>query len=161
MTAPEERAMARRRPEQFASLDRTNTIWIGMVTGGDAISRRTEGTDGMTTDPAVQQWQDWMSVVRTDAQQTWESGRTFYVAKFNLGGTVAGFMSMNQSQGDDVAGALQTIEGIGWRLDSTGYVYQPLKERSHMITDSAQMTGNVVGIYTFRRQSESTLPPAP
>jgi hypothetical protein len=53
---------------------------------------------------------------------------------------------------------LQTIEAVGWRLDSTGYVYQPLRERSHALTDTQQMTGNVLGDYTFRRPQ---MPPPP
>jgi hypothetical protein len=96
------------------------------------------------------QWESWLRGVNESARQAWESGRLFYVVKLNLGGTVADWTSMSSSDGDDVAGALQTIEAVGWRLDSTGYLYQ-LRERSHMLTDTQQMTGNIVGIYTFRR----------
>jgi hypothetical protein len=97
------------------------------------------------------QWESWLRGVNESARQAWESGRLFYVVKLNLGGTVADWTSMSSSDGDDVAGALQTIEAVGWRLDSTGYLYQLLRERSHMLTDTQQMTGNIVGIYTFRR----------
>jgi hypothetical protein len=54
------------------------------------------------------------------ARQAWESGRLFYVVTLNLGGTVADWTSMSVADGDDVAGALQTIEAVGLRLDSTG-----------------------------------------
>jgi hypothetical protein len=93
------------------------------------------------------------------AREAWDSGRLFYVVKLNLGGTVADWTSISASDSDDVAGALQTIEAVGWRLDLTGYVYQPLRERSHALTDTQQMTGNIVGIYTFRRPQPAPPPP--
>lgn len=55
---------------------------------------------------------------------------------------------------------LKAIEDVGWRIFHIGYVYQPIKERSHALTDSAHMTGNIVGIYTFRRPpTEGSMPP--
>ena len=102
-------------------------------------------------------WDTWIKDVTRTAQEAWASGRAFYVVRMNLGGSEAGFMSRSAVGGDDVAGALQVIEGTGWRLDDVGYVYQPLKERSHALTDSASMTGNIVGVYTFRRPA--TIPP--
>lgn len=94
------------------------------------------------------QWEAWHGRVRETASRAWETGRVFYVVKLNLGGTVG---SWTGSLGDDVSGALQTIEAVGWRLDSTGYVYQPVRKRPHALPDTAQMAGNIVGIYTFRR----------
>ena len=105
------------------------------------------------------QWEEWLRRIHETAAQAWESGRAFHVVKLNLGGTAAGWMTTTESSGEDVPGALQTIEAVGWRLDSTGYVYQPLRERSHALTDSTQMTGNVVGIYTFRRPKVPPMPP--
>lgn len=106
----------------------------------------------------ISAWQSWLEGVHNAAKEAWESGRLFHVVKLNLGGTTASWVGMAESGGDDVAGALQTIEAVGWRLDSTGYVYQPLRERSHALTDTQQMTGNVLGIYTFRRPQ---VPPPP
>jgi hypothetical protein len=106
----------------------------------------------------IAQWQAWLRSLDDGARQAWESGRVFYVVKMSLGGSNASWMAMNATDGDDIAGALQTIEAIGWRLDSTGYVYQPLRERSHALTDTQQMTGNIIGIFTFRRPS---VPPVP
>jgi hypothetical protein len=100
-------------------------------------------------------WNAWIGDVAKRAKAGLESGRSFYVERFNLGGTTAGLMSQSQGESDDIAGALQAIEGVGWRLDHIGYVYQPLRERSHLLTDSSLMTGNIVGIYTFRRSSGS------
>jgi hypothetical protein len=105
------------------------------------------------------QWEAWLRGIDDAARQAWESGRGFHVVKLNLGGSTASWMSTSQSTGDDVAGALQTIEAVGWRLDDIGYVYQPLRERSTMLTDTQQMTGNIVGIYTFRRPQPAP-PPA-
>jgi hypothetical protein len=60
-----------------------------------------------------------------------------------------------------VSGILQQIEAVGWHLHDIGYVYQPLRERSHALTTSNIMTGNIVGIYTFRRPSELPQPSPP
>jgi hypothetical protein len=89
--------------------------------------------------------------ITRDARAHWDTGRAFYVAKLNLGGTEASWMAVRESAADDVAGALQTIESVGWQLESTGYVFQPFRERSHALTDSAGITGRIIGVYTFRR----------
>ncbi|MGE5226519.1 MAG: hypothetical protein ACM3OO_06540 [Planctomycetaceae bacterium] len=91
--------------------------------------------------------------VTNEAKAYWESGRTFYVVKLDLGASTAGWMSVTGSGGDDVAGALQMIEKIGWRLDSSGYVLQPLRERSSL-TDPT-LPGRIIGVYTFKRPWES------
>lgn len=86
-----------------------------------------------------------------NAKAWWDTQRHYYVVKFNLGGTSAGYMGSSEHDADDVSGLLQAIEGVGWMLDNVGYVYQPLKEKSHVLTDSAHMTGSIIGIYTFKR----------
>jgi hypothetical protein len=96
------------------------------------------------------------SIVRyaEDARAWWESGRVYYIVKLSLGGTIAQLTSHADVEGEDVSGILQQIEAIGWHLFHVGYVYQPLKERSHALTTSNIMTGNIVGIYTFHREHQ-------
>ena len=95
---------------------------------------------------------DHLKQVGESATQAWNSGRLFHTVALHHGGTEAGYIGQGKAvQGHDVAGALQVIETAGWRLEATGYVFQPLKERSHALTDSTHVTGNIVGIYTFRR----------
>jgi len=89
-----------------------------------------------------------------NARAWWESGRTYYIVKLSHGGTVAGLVEHKELEGEDVSGVLQQVEAVGWQLIDIGYVYQPLRERSHALTTSNIMTGNIVGIYTFRRPSE-------
>ena len=60
-------------------------------------------------------------------------------------------MGIREQDADDVSGLLQAIEDVGWMLHDIGYVYQPLKERPHMMSDAALMTGSIIGIYTFKR----------
>ncbi len=96
---------------------------------------------------------------RQSAQAWWESGRRYYIVTLNLGGTVASLTYQDHHGGVDVSGTLQQIEAIGWELRDIGYVYRPLKERSSVLTDSAILTGDVLGIYTFVRPETST--PAP
>jgi hypothetical protein len=87
-----------------------------------------------------------------NAKAWWDSGRTYCIVKMSLGGTVAGWTMHAETDGDDISGILQQVESIGWLLHDIGYVYQPLKERSHALTTSNIMTGNIVGIYTFSRK---------
>jgi hypothetical protein len=89
-----------------------------------------------------------------DARAWWDSGRIYYIVKLSLGGTIAQLMSHADVEGEDVSGILQQIEAIGWQLYDIGYVYQPLRERSHALTTSNIMTGNIVGIYTFHREHQ-------
>jgi hypothetical protein len=86
-----------------------------------------------------------------NARQWWASSRRYYVAQFNHGGTTAGWTDAFASSSHDVSGLLEAIEDIGWVLHDIGYVYQPITQRSNMLTDSANMTGIIVGIYTFKR----------
>jgi hypothetical protein len=96
-----------------------------------------------------------------NAKLWWDSARHYYVVKFNLGGTTAGYMGTSELDADDISGLLQAIEGVGWILQDIGYVYQPLKERSSVLTDSAHMSGSIIGIYTFRRPpARAHQPPA-
>jgi len=95
-----------------------------------------------------------------NARLWWESGRRYYIVSLSLGGTIAGFASQSQHQGVDVSGTLEGIEKVGWQLRDIGYVYQPLKERSHALSDSAHITGDIIGVYTFTRPN-SALPPVP
>jgi hypothetical protein len=95
------------------------------------------------------------------AKAWWESGRTYYIVQLNLGGTVARWTRHTEAEGEDASGILQQIEAIGWLLHDIGYVYQPLRERSHALTESNIMTGNVVGIYTFKRPPKPPQPPPP
>lgn len=54
------------------------------------------------------------------------------------------------------------VTTVGWKLEDIGYVFQPTRERSHVLTDSAQIEGRIIGIYTFRRgQAVATPPPPP
>jgi hypothetical protein len=86
-----------------------------------------------------------------NAKAWWESGRTYYIVKLSLGGTLAQLTTHAEVEGEDASGILQQIEAVGWHLHDIGYVYQPLRERSHALTTSNIMTGNIIGIYTFRR----------
>jgi hypothetical protein len=116
-----------------------------MLPQSDAEARRTSHQEGMKA------WRD-------SARQWWDSGRRYFIVQLPLGGTTASFTSQLETAGTDVSGILQTIEKVGWTLHDIGYVYMPLKQRSHAFTDSAHMEDNVIGIYTFARPE---IPPPP
>lgn len=99
----------------------------------------------------ISRWQAWIEGVRSEAEEAWRSERHFHVIHLDHGGSVAGWVTHRDTEADDVPGALQVIESVGWKLATAGYVYQPLKERSHVLTDSAKLTGSIIGVYTFRR----------
>ncbi len=98
--------------------------------------------------------QDSITRYAHDAKAWWDSDRVYYIVKLGLGGTVAGLVSHAESDAEDVSGIVQQVEAIGWHLYHIGYVYQPLRERSHALTTSNIMTGNIVGIYTFHREHQ-------
>jgi hypothetical protein len=86
-----------------------------------------------------------------NARQWWASGRRYYIAQFSHGGTAAGWVDARAVNSHDVSGLLEAIEDVGWVLHDIGYVYQPITQRSNILTDSANMTGTIVGVYTFKR----------
>jgi hypothetical protein len=94
----------------------------------------------------------WLQQVGDTARQAMESGRTCYVAQFNLGGMERRpFAPYAETDGEDVAGAIQAIEQGGWHLEHIGYVYEPLKEKKTAFTGQNLVTGQIIGVYTFRR----------
>ena len=86
-----------------------------------------------------------------NALRWWNSPRRYYIAQFSHGGTSAGLASTTSTMAHDVPGLLAAIEDVGWELYDIGYVYQPITQRSNILTDSANMTGQIIGIYTFKR----------
>jgi hypothetical protein len=65
---------------------------------------------------AVRQvWERKMAEVSQSATDAWDTGRTFYT-------TTARIESADGIPSDDVAGILQMVESVGWRLDSSDYV---------------------------------------
>jgi hypothetical protein len=133
------------------------------VAANVALSDREGASSGiMQTEKELQEAearrQAFIRAQQTSAKDWWDSSRTYFIVKLNLGGTLASWTKgQTTHEGDDASGALQAIEAVGWRLDHIGYVYQPLKERAAPIVESV-MAGNVVGIYTFRRPE---VPPTP
>ena len=103
------------------------------------------------------QWQ--MAKHRETAQAWWDSGRQYYVVTLSLGGTTTSFSGDRQHEGEDVSGALQQIEAVGWVLRDIGYVYQPMDERAIALARSSALTGNIRGIYTFMRPEASAQAP--
>ena len=87
------------------------------------------------------------------AKQVWDSGRTCYTRTLDLSSQTARYLNTSTSPGggDDVDGAVQSIESVGWVLFSTSHVFWPEREKSHMLTDSANISGRLIGVYTFRR----------
>jgi hypothetical protein len=100
-------------------------------------------------------WDTWA----TNAKAHADASRSYYVAQVGLTHTGAGYTSSPGSATTtaDPAWIIQAIESAGWTLFDVGYVYQTVRERSHVLTDSSQIEGNIVGVYTFRR----SVPPPP
>jgi hypothetical protein len=116
----------------------------------------------MTSDQQAEQRerarQSFLADTRLDAANHWDVGRAYYFARLNLGGTTAHLTATSELEGDDVAGAVEMIESVGWQLDNVGYAYQPLRERSHVLTDSANLEGRIIGVFMFRRPPQQGQP---
>lgn len=111
-------------------------------------------------------WQAWMRSLHGHAAQAHGSGREFYTINLVVETVTANWTNRpgEVQQGADIAGALQTIEQAGWRLLDIGYVFRPTKEQSHMMTQSANISGQILGVFTFRRVKDAgsdELPPMP
>ena len=101
-----------------------------------------------------------LATVGQAAAQAWDSGREFHVVELSHGGQTAGYVEgAKTATGDDVGGALQVIEAVGWKLEQAGYVYRNLIHQSTILTDTARITGDIIGVYTFRRPV--AIPPPP
>ena len=86
------------------------------------------------------------------ARQVWDSGRTCYTRTLDLSSLAPRYLNtLNPDVGDDVDGVVQSIESVGWVLLPTSHVFWPERENSHMLTDSANISGRLIGVYTFRR----------
>ena len=103
----------------------------------------------------------WMGNVRAGAVKARQRGRTFHLFRMEVLSTSVGALnsSSHQSTLTDVPGALQTIEEAGWTLLDMSYVFVPTKHQSHMLTDSANVAGTIVGMFTFRRTPDAPPPP--
>jgi hypothetical protein len=103
------------------------------VAASVALSDREGASSGiMQTEKELQEAearrQAFIRAQQTNAKVWWDSGRTYFIVKLNLGGTLASWTKgQTTHEGDDASGALQAIEAVGWRLDHIGYVYQPRK----------------------------------
>jgi hypothetical protein len=117
------------------------------MASSDQVQRRPD------TDSAEVERQQSIAKHAANAKAWWDSGRVCYIVKLGLGGTVAGLTEHSDLESEDVSGIVQQIEAIGWHLFHIGYVYQP-RERSHALTTSNIMTGNIVGIHTFTREHQ-------
>ena len=109
-----------------------------------------------------EQWREWMVALKDHAINARASGRTFYVLRLDVQRQAAGELASEagrQSQPSDVSGTLQMIEETGWTLFDTGYVFVPTRHQSHVLTDSANVAGSIVGVFTFRRTPDT--PPIP
>ena len=90
--------------------------------------------------------------VTEHAQAAWASGQLVYVAKVDHGGTVTSFVgSARQVAGDDSAGVIEAIESVGWREQSSGYVFVTKEHQKSFLGGASHVSGSIIGIYVFRR----------
>ena len=90
------------------------------------------------------------------AKQVWESGRTCYTRTLDPSSQAPRYLNTpSPGGGDDVDGVVQSIESVRWVLFSTSHAFRPEREESHMPTDSANISGRLIGVYTFRRNESS------
>jgi hypothetical protein len=109
-------------------------------------------------------WRQWMVALHENAISARVAGRKIFIIRLEVQRNLAGWTNSESraQEGTDVSGAVQTIEDAGWTLFDTGYVFVPTREQSHVLTQSANIAGSIVGIFTFRvAPNPPPPPPAP
>lgn len=100
-----------------------------------------------TDDPAstvTLEWRRFMGSVKQAAEDAWATGRKYHEANF-----LALDNSPKVAKPDDVAGAIEAIESVGWKLEHVGYVNVTGAGQATGVFDSAAL--KVRGIYSFHR----------
>jgi hypothetical protein len=104
-----------------------------------------------TTDDSVStvtpEWVRFMGSVKRAAEDAWATGRKYYEANF-----LALDNSPKFAKPEDVAGAIEAIESVGWRLEHVGYVNVSGAGQATGVFDSAAL--KVRGFYLFRRLAD-------
>lgn len=100
-----------------------------------------QGFEGFQSALDRGKWERWMKGLHEYATATRKSGRTVHIVKLNMGSANA-----YREGGDDVAGAIQTIESAGWLLDHVDYVVCP--------SATASVLSVVTGYFLFRALPE-------
>ncbi len=96
-----------------------------------------------------------MAGVRERLDDSAARGRTFHQETWIIHSTeTLGYQGVGLG-GVDPAGGIQQAESLGWVLVESDHVFLPNRERSRVLTDSAFVHGNVMGVYLFRRAPES------
>jgi hypothetical protein len=112
------------------------------------MSSATPSRPDSTTPDAVStvtpEWLTFMGSVKGAAEDAWATGRKYYEATY-----VALDNSPKFAKPDDVAGAIEAIESVGWKLEHVGYVNVSGAVQTTGVFDSAP--SKVRGIYLFRR----------
>jgi hypothetical protein len=96
---------------------------------------------------ATPEWVEFMSSVKQAAESAWITGRKLYEVSF-----VAMDNSPKFAKPHDVAGAIEAIESVGWKLVHTGYVNASGTGQAGGVFDSARLI--VRGFYLFRRPDD-------
>jgi hypothetical protein len=85
-----------------------------------------------------------MRAVRQAAEDAWATGRRYYEVNF-----LALDRTPKWARQEDVAGAIEAIEGVGWKLEHVGYVNVSGTGQASGVLDSASL--HVQGFYLFHR----------
>ncbi len=99
---------------------------------------------------------------RGQARLAKEEGRQFFQFMANVSQTTARIRSFSDigdptarlEKQSDTATDIETVESEGWRLEHAGYVFQQThslsKDKFMSSGQKEAISGNIVGIYTFR-----------
>jgi hypothetical protein len=93
---------------------------------------------------ATPDWRRFMASVKKAAEEAWATGRRYYEVSFLVMDGSPKF-----AKPDDVAGAIEAIASVGWRLAHTGYVNVSGAGQATGVLDSAHL--KVRGFYLFAR----------
>jgi hypothetical protein len=114
--------------------------------GSSTPIRPDASTEDVAT-TATAEWVEFMSSVKRAAESAWATRRMLYEVSF-----VAMDNAPKFAKPDDVAGAIEAIESVGWKLEHVGYVNVSGAGQATGVFDSAHL--RVRGFYLFRRPAE-------
>jgi hypothetical protein len=101
---------------------------------------------------------------RENGQKVFQISVPLHQTERSVWGTISGDPAARRQKTSDPIGPIEEIEAQGWMLEHAGYVFRETGSvsRDKLLSSgqTAQVTGEVVGVYLFRTDAPVAVPPA-
>jgi hypothetical protein len=102
---------------------------------------------------------------RENGQKVFQISVPLHQTERSVWGTLSGDPAARRQKTSDPIGPIEEIEAQGWTLQHAGYVFRETGSvsRDKLLSSgqTAQVTGEVIGIYLFRVDPTFQAPPSP